>query len=345
VPVPGDLGAALERLLASPSVACKRWIWRQYDSTIRSNTLLGPGSDAAVVRIKGTRRALAMSLDGNGRYVYLDPRMGARLAVAEACRNVAASGARPIGATNCLNFGNPEKPAVMGQLARAIEGIGEACRAFEVPITGGNVSLYNETDGEAIYPTPTMGVVGLLEDASKRVPSGFQQEGDHVLLLGETHADLGGSEYLAVVHDRVCGPPPALDLAVERRLHEAVIAGAEAGLLRSAHDPSDGGLAVALAECAMTAEGPTRGGRFSLPGELRPDVLLFSESPSRMLVSTPDPDAVERLAAQHGVPCQRLGVVGGDTLALEAGGKTLLERPLAALHQAWMRLERELGSP
>jgi phosphoribosylformylglycinamidine synthase len=345
VPIPDDLGGVLERLLAAPTIACKRWIWRQYDSTIRSNTLLGPGSDAAVVRIKGTRRALAMSLDGNGRHVYLDPLMGARLAVAEACRNVVAAGARPIGATNCLNFGNPEKPRIMGQLVRAIQGIGEACRAFGVPITGGNVSLYNETDGEAIYPTPTMGVVGLLEEASKLVPSGFRDDGDHVLLLGETHADIGGSEYLAVVHGKVCGPPPALDLDVERRLHEAVLACADARLLRSAHDPSDGGLAVALAECAMTADGPTRGGRFAIAGEDRTDVLLFSESPSRMVVSTRDPGAVERIAAEHGVACQRLGIVGGDRLSILVGGKTVVERGLDELHESWMRLERELGSP
>ena len=198
---------------------------------MRTNTLAGPGSDAAVVRVKGTRKALAMAVDGNGRYCWLDPFEGARLAVAEACRNVAASGAVPIGATNCLNFGNPERPEVMGQLVRAIAGIGDACRALGVPITGGNVSLYNETDGKAIYPTPVIGVVGLLEDASRALTPWFREEGDAVYLLGTTGEDLGGSELLKVVHGRVAGRPPRLDLEAEKRLHAFM---AEAAARRAA---------------------------------------------------------------------------------------------------------------
>jgi phosphoribosylformylglycinamidine synthase len=341
-PTEAALADALLRVLASPSVASKRWIYRQYDSTVRTNTLVGPGSDAAVVRVKGTRKALAMATDGNGRYCWLDPFEGARLAVAEACRNVVAAGATPIGATNCLNFGNPEKPEIMGQLVRAIAGIGEACRFLEVPITGGNVSLYNETDGKAIYPTPVMGVVGLLEDAAQALTSWFKEEGDAVFLLGETAEDLGGSEFLKVVHGRVAGRPPRLDLAAEKRLYAVVLEAAGAGWLRSAHDCSDGGLAVALAECALRGEEPGLGGRFDLPGRLRPDVLLFSESPSRMIVTTREETGLRMAAQRHGVPCHRLGTVEGRQLTLVSDRRVLASLPVDRLHEAWMSLEAVL---
>jgi phosphoribosylformylglycinamidine synthase len=342
--VPADLGAALRAVLSSPGVANKRWIYRQYDSTVRTNTVAGPGGDAAVVRIKGTRRALAMAVDGHGRFGWLDPYEGARLTVAEACRNVAASGAVPIGATNCLNFGNPEKPEVMGQLVRAIQGMGEACRALGAPITGGNVSLYNETDGQAIYPTPTVAVVGLLEDASVALAPWFAQEGDAVYQLGTTGDDLGGSEYLKVVHGRVAGRPPRLDLAAEKALHELMAAAAAARLLGSAHDPSDGGLAVALAECGLRAEGIGLGARIELPPGLPAHVALFSESPSRMIVTTRDEGALRALAASRGVPATRLGTVGGDRLTITRDGTAILDEPLVALHQAWTSLERDLSS-
>jgi phosphoribosylformylglycinamidine synthase len=288
-----------------------------------------------------------MSTDGNGRYCWLDPFEGAKLAVAEACRNVAASGAVPIGATNCLNFGNPEKPEVMGQLVKAIQGIGEACRALGAPITGGNVSLYNETDGKAIDPTPVIGVVGLLEDAEKVLRKHFQAEGDAVYLLGVTGEDLGGSELLKVVHGRVAGRPPRLDLDVEKRLHGLMADAAAEGVLRSAHDPSDGGLAVALAECCFRGEEPGIGARLDLPGGLRDDVLLFSESPSRMVVTTRDEGRLADFSRRHGVACARLGTTGGDRLALTTGGRTLLDLPVARLHDAWMSLEMllALGAP
>ena len=342
LPPPPDLGAALLAVLASPSVASKRWVYRQYDSSVRTNTLAGPGSDAALVRVKGTRRALAMSLDCSGRYCWLDPFEGARLAVAEACRNVAAAGATPIGATNCLNFGNPEKPEVMGQLVRAIQGMADACRGLGVPITGGNVSLYNETDGRAIYPTPVVGVVGLIEDAAHAVGRAFRDEGDAVCLLGATHEDLGGSELLKVVHGRVAGHPPRLDLAAERRLHALMAEAASAGILRSAHDASEGGLAVALSECGFREDEPHAGGRFDLAPGLRPDVLLFSESPSRIVVSTRDEARLQELARRHGVPCARLGAVGGARLSLLCDGRMLLDLPVARLHEAWLSLERAL---
>jgi phosphoribosylformylglycinamidine synthase len=345
LPPPSDLGEALLRVLASPSIANKRWIYRQYDSTVRTNTLVGPGSDAAVVRVKGTRKALAMATDGNGRYCWLDPFEGARLAVAEAARNVASAGAVPIGATNCLNFGNPEKPEVMGQLVKAIQGIGDACRALDIPITGGNVSLYNETDGRPIFPTPVIGVVGLLEDADTALRRWFVAEGDFVYLLGTTGEDLGGSELLKVVHGKVAGRPPRLDVEAEKRLHALLAEGASRGILRSAHDASEGGLAVALAECSFreTEAGP--GGRFELPGALRPDVLLFSETPSRAVVTTRDELRLPELARRHGVPWARIGIVGGDRLTLASSGKTLLDLPVARLHEAWMSLEAALSAP
>jgi phosphoribosylformylglycinamidine synthase len=341
---PSDLGQALLRLLATPSIANKRWVYRQYDSTVRTNTLVGPGSDAAVVRVKGTRKALAIKTDGNGRYCWLDPFAGARLAVAEAARNVACSGALPIGATNCLNFGNPEKPEVMGQLVKAIQGMGEACRALDIPITGGNVSLYNETDGRAIYPTPVMGVVGLLEDADTVLRRWFAEEGDLVYLLGTTGEDLGGSELLKVVHGKIAGRPPRLDLDAEKRLQALLVEGAARGILRSAHDASEGGLAVALAECAFRGEETGLGGRFDLPGGLRPDVLLFSETPSRAVVTTRDELRIAELARRHGVPWARLGVVGGGRLTLTSGGAPLVDLPVASLHGAWMSLEAVLSA-
>jgi phosphoribosylformylglycinamidine synthase subunit PurL len=346
LPAPTDLGGALRRLLASPNVANKRWVYRQYDSTVRTNTAIGPGSDAAVVRVKGTRKGLALSVDCNGRYCWLDPFEGARLAVAEACRNVAAAGAVPIGATNCLNFGNPEKPEVMGQLVRAIRGMGEACEALGAPITGGNVSLYNETDGKAIFPTPVIAVVGLLEDAERALRRSFAAAGDAAYLLGTTGADLGGSELLKVVHGKIAGRPPRLDLRQERALHELMAAAAAAGLLRSAHDLSDGGLAVALAECCFggfAGEEPGLGGRFELPGGLPSHLALFSESPSRMIVTTRHEARLRDLAAHHGVPLARLGEVGGDRLVLAAEGKTVVDLSVGEMHEAWMSLEGVLA--
>ncbi len=340
LPVPADLGAALLRVLAAPTVASKRWVHRQYDSTVRTNTMLGPGADAGVIRVKGTNKALAMATDCNGRFCWLDPFLGAKLAVAEACRNVAAAGAVPIGVTNCLNFGNPEKPEIMGQLVMAIRGMGEACRALGVPITGGNVSLYNETDGRAIYPTPTIGVVGLIEDASRVVGAWFREAGDAVYLLGATGDDLGGSEYLKTIHGRVAGRPPRLDLAAEKRLLELMAEAAASGLLRSAHDPSDGGLGVALAECTLAGEEGGLGARLELPEGLRPELALFSESPSRMVASTADGPAFEQLASRHHVPCVRLGAVGGERLVVQQGQARVVDLPIRDLREAWTSLDR-----
>ncbi|MDP2052096.1 MAG: AIR synthase related protein, partial [Acidobacteriota bacterium] len=247
--------AAFDRLLAVPTIASKRWAYGQYDHSVGTNTIAQPGMSAAVVRVKGTTTGLAVSVDGNGRFCYLDPHRGAMLAVAEAARNVACAGGEPIGGTNNLNFGNPERPEIMWQLGEAVRGIGEACRALGIPITGGNVSLYNETEGRAIYPTPVLGVVGLLEDAAKTTTRAFKREGAAVVLLGDNLGELGGSEYLATMHGTVAGMPPALDLAREAALQKLIVTLIRGGLVDSAHDCSEGGVAVTLAECTFNSGG------------------------------------------------------------------------------------------
>ena len=338
----GDQHAALLALLGSPTIASKKWIYRQYDHMVRTNTINLPGLGAGVVRIKGTDRALAMSVDGNGRYCYLDPYRGAMLAVAEAARNVACSGARPLAATNCLNFGNPERPGIMWQFARAVEGIGAACRALDVPITGGNVSLYNETDGKAIYPTPTIGVVGLLEHADHVVSRRFQESGDAILLLGEGHGEFGGSEYLKVMHDLVRGVPPALDLDAERALQALLVTLAGERLVRSAHDCSDGGLAVTIAECAFETIGI--GAEVSLEGvQVARDVAvnvaaaLFGESASRVVVSVVPEHvtAVLRHAAAANVPARVVGQTGGSRLRIAVAGDIVIDQSVDEAERVW----------
>jgi len=277
------------------------------------------------------------------------------LAVAEACRNVVATGALPIGLTNCLNFGNPEKPEVMGQIVKALEGIGEASRALDAPVTGGNVSLYNETDGVAIYPTPVIGAVGLFEEVTHALSRAFARAGDTVLLLGDSDLSLGGSEYMRTVHGTVAGALPQLDLKAEKALYDVVLDLVSARKLASAHDVADGGLAVALAESCFNFESASLGGDFELgdPGSgddfdetepARTDALLFSEGPSRMIVSTPDPEAVETRAAKAGVPCRRIGVVGGSHLTLRSGGVQLTRHSVSELLSAWTSLERSLSA-
>jgi phosphoribosylformylglycinamidine synthase II len=339
---------ALLALLGSPTVASKRWVYRQYDHMVRTNTIVPAGMGAGVVRVKGTTRALAMSVDGNGRYCYLDPRRGAMLAVAEAARNVACAGATPIGATNCLNFGNPERPEIMWQLVEAIEGIAEACRALDVPITGGNVSLYNETNGEAIYPTPILGVVGVMDDASKVVARAFRGEGDEIVLLGEGFGELGGSEYLKALHKTVKGQPPMLDLDRERRLIGLLGRAAGAGILRSAHDCSDGGLAVTLAECAFDtggigfdvnapslanglAQGVDPASRIGLVA------ALFGESASRAVVSVRRADRATllQMAADAGVPAHLIGNTGGSRLMIRCRGNVVIDTAVADAERMW----------
>ena len=331
---------ALESLLSSPGIASKRWAYRQYDHTVRTNTVLPPGLGPGVVRIKGTTRALAISVDGNGRYCYLDPYRGAMLAVAEAARNVACCGAMPIGATNCLNFGNPERAETMWQFARAVEGIGVACRALEIPITGGNVSLYNETDGQAIYPTPVLGVVGLIDDSSRVVGRAFRASGDAIVLLGPDRATLGGSEYLKTVMGRVCGLPPEVDLALERALQALLRAAVADRLILSAHDVSDGGVAVTLAECTFDSGGigaivdvpPVEA-----PARVREAVTLFGESAGRVVVSAPE-EAVKELTSRAravSIPARVVGRTGGPDLCISIDSTRVIDVEVARLERLW----------
>ncbi len=310
---PADLAGALLRLLGAPGSASRRWIWEQYDHMIGLGTVHGPGGDAAVVRLPDTDLGVALSLDGPGRLCYLDPYEGARLAVAEAARNVACTGARPWAVTNCLNFGNPATPAVMWQFAEVVRGIRDACEALELPVTGGNVSFYNETGTRAVYPTPVIGMLGVLERASSSVGPEWPRDGEALVLLGRTDPSaLGGSEYAAVIHDRVSGRPPALDVAAERALHDLLVEAVAVGLVSSAHDPSRGGLAVAVAESAIASG---LGCRVDAEGA-GDHAWLFSESPSRALV-TCAPAAVEvvlALAAERGLPAACVGTTGGGDL-------------------------------
>ena len=328
-------------LLGSPTVASKRWIFQQYDYMVRTNTIALAGAGAAVVRVKGTARALAMSVDGNGRFVLLDPRQGARLALAEAARNVACAGGLPLGATNCLNFGNPERPEIMWQFAEAVAGLGEACRALEIPITGGNVSLYNETDSKAVLPTPVIGVVGIIERASHMRLRAFPEPGLDIVLFGENLGELGGSEFLKTMHGLVRGVPPALDLVREKALQRLLVDLAGADLIRSAHDCAEGGLAVTLAECCFENGGI--GADIDVPqatsdGGVTPLIeTLFGESASRVIVSAAPGQTAEVLAraAAAGVPAARIGVTGGSMIRIRVEGRGAVECALAVAEATW----------
>jgi phosphoribosylformylglycinamidine synthase subunit PurL len=344
LPPPADYGTALLALLGSPTIASKEWVYRQYDQQVGLNTLVLPGSDAAVLRIKGTTRALAVATDGNGRQASLDPRAGGALALCEAARNVSCAGARPLAVTDCLNFGSPERPEILWQFSEAVAGIAEACRALELPVVGGNVSFYNETSGQAILPTPVVGVVGLFEDAEVRTTQWFKAEGHRIALLGPATVSLGGSEYLWRLSGRVAGRLAPLDLELERRVQAACRAGIEAGLVISAHDCAEGGLGVALAEAALTGPQPI-GADVSLAGSERADLTLFGEGPSRIVVTVaPGRERpFEVLMAESAVPWTWIGTVGGGRLSVRVGADPLVSLPLARLQDAWRNgLERSL---
>jgi phosphoribosylformylglycinamidine synthase len=299
-----------------------------------------------VVRVKETGTSVAMALDGNGRYSYLAPREGARLMVAECCRNLSVVGAEPVAATNCLNFGNPERPAIMAQLVEAIEGMAEACSFFGTPITGGNVSLYNETLGEAVFPSPVLGIVGLMKTAAP-VTVDFKSPGRTVILLGGVGncdaARFGGTQYAKVVVKSLWGLPPALDMEYEKRVQATAREIARAGLAESAHDVSDGGLAVALAECSFGPAGV--GAEVDLDSALRPEFLLFHEGPSRVLISTADPAAVLAIAAAHGIEAARIGVTLEGEIRIRQAGATLVAGKVGALKDAWSgALEKALNA-
>jgi phosphoribosylformylglycinamidine synthase subunit PurL len=321
-------------------VASKEWVYRQYDHMVRTNSVVVPGSDAAVVRLKHSQKALAMSVDCNGRYCYLDPRMGGRIAVAESARNCVCSGAKPLAITNCLNFGNPYKPEVYWTFAECVAGMGEACRSFDTPVTGGNVSFYNESPESAVYPTPSVGMIGLLEDVSKHLTQWFKNEGDVIVLLGETLDEIGGSEYLKVIHGQVKGMCPALDLEKEKALYACVLAAVDARLLASAHDCSEGGVAAALAECCITDRTHPVGAMIKLDTKLRIDRFLFSESQSRIVVSLEKKNiaALKALAEKNNVPFAEIGQVGGKSLAINK----VIKIDLAKLDDAFFNSIRKL---
>jgi phosphoribosylformylglycinamidine (FGAM) synthase-like enzyme len=336
---PQNYNEALMRLLASPNLASKEWVYRQYDHMVRTNTAVLPGADAAVVRIKETRRALAIALDGNGRYCAANPREGARLMVAEAARNVVCVGARPIAITNCLNFASPERPEVMWSFSEVVDGIAEACRAFDTPVVSGNVSFYNETEGHGILPTPVIGMLGLIEDVKRVIQPGFKNAGDFIALLGATRDDLSISEYAAVcgaqgAHVRV----PALDLEAERAVQTACLRAAEAGLWRSAHDCSDGGLAVALAECCFSSlNREAFGADIDITGDHDVVTRLFSETPSRIIVSFDESALgdIEEIVAAASCPMTLLGHVGSDRLRIESDGEEVIQVDVTELERAW----------
>ncbi|HET9983582.1 MAG TPA: phosphoribosylformylglycinamidine synthase subunit PurL [Longimicrobiales bacterium] len=336
---PAHPGRVLLRLLASPNIASKYWIYRQYDSTVRTNTVLGPGGDAGVLRIRGTAKGIAATVDCNGRYVFLNPRRGGMIAVAEAARNLACVGARPRAVTDNLNFGNPLKPEVYHQLKESVAGIAEACRHFDTPVVSGNVSLYNESPKGAIYPTPVIGMVGVLDDVDARLGMRFRAAGDAIVLLGRNTAELGGSEYLKVVHGEVAGDAPAVELAAEKRLQDALIELAGSHLAASAHDCAEGGLAVCLAECAIRDPDHPFGVDVELDDEIHGAALLFGEAQGRVVVSCAPQhlDRVLAVADRNGVPARRIGTVGEQDGRFVVRTRTApaIDVPAADLAEVW----------
>ncbi|HXY70188.1 MAG TPA: AIR synthase related protein, partial [Gemmatimonadales bacterium] len=320
-----------------PTIASKRWVFEQYDTSVQTGTVLGPGGDAAVLRVRGTSLGIGVTCGASGRYVWLDPYEGGKAAVAEAARNLAVTGARPLGITDCLNFGNPEKPEVFHQFREACRGIADACRALDTPVTGGNVSFYNESPAGAVLPTPVVGMVGVLADAAARVPAPFQRAGDAILLLGRPRGELGASQYLSLLTDEVFGMPPRVDLAAERALVDCLVACAREGLLASAHDVSEGGLAVALAESAGLA---LLGAdvRLEPPAGASPAATLFGEDQG-VVVASARPErvgAVAEVARRHGVPCRVVGAVGAPDGEIRIRvGDVQVARPVAGLRRIY----------
>ncbi len=330
--VPDDFNRVLLTLLSSPTLASKRWIYEQYDHMVRTNTIVMPGSDAAVVRIKGTNKAVAMTTNCNSKYCYLDPYTGAAIAVAESARNLACSGAKPLAITDCLNFGSPENPGVMWQFEQAINGMSEACLKLNTPVVSGNVSFYNETEGTAIYPTPTVGMVGLIEDTDKHLTQWFKDEGDVIVLIGETKEEFGGSEYLKQIHGKVAGAPPALDLDEELKLIGVLLKSSERGIIKSAHDISEGGFAVAVSECCFTPKGPI-GVEIDVPQSIRKDAVLFSETQGRVVVSLENQNLskLQEITEDNNLEMTILGRVSGTRLLIG----DLIDIPIARAYEAW----------
>ena len=316
IKLPEDFNQVLIELLSSPNIASKKWVFEQYDTMVRTNTTVGPGSDAAVLRLRKTKKAIALTSDCNPRFCYLNPRMGGRIAVAEAARNLVCSGAQPVAITNCLNFGNPYKPEVYWTFYECVMGMGDACRKFETPVTGGNVSFYNEDPERKVYPTPVIGMLGIIEDLKHITTQWFKDEGDLILLLGENRENLDGSEYLKVIHGKISGSPE-IDLDFEKRVQETCLEGIRKGLIKSAHDCSEGGLSVTLAECCVTSPQRT-GASVEIRDEIRPDCLLFGEAQSRILatIKKKDLNLLKEIAAEKSVKLKVIGEVGGKRLKI-----------------------------
>jgi phosphoribosylformylglycinamidine synthase subunit PurL len=319
LPLPRDYNDVLMKLVTSHNIASKRWVFEQYDSMVRTNTVAGPGPDAAVIRIRHTSKALALATDCNARYCYLNPRIGAQIAVAESARNCVCSGARPTAITNCLNFGNPYKPEMYYMFSEAVAGMGEACRILETPVTGGNVSFYNEDPERAVYPTPTIGMLGIIDDIAHITGSNFKSVGDVIALVGTTKNELGGSEYVKEIHGLVTGNAPSIDLDFEKRLQRFILEAIKNDLVKSAHDISEGGLAVALAECCFGDREHLIGAKVSFQLDLRADALYFGESQSRVILSIAPASkgSLTQLAASMNVPLSFIGEVAGDRLQIK----------------------------
>lgn len=314
---PRNAEETLLQLLATPTISSKRWIYEQYDHMVQVNTVVRPGSSAAVLRIKGTGKHVALTCDGNGLFVYLDPRNGGAMTVSESARNLVCSGAKPLAITNCLNFGNPTKPDIYYQFEQAVLGIGDACRMLDTPVTGGNVSFYNENRGQAVFPTPVIGMVGLIEDESHITTIDFKEEGNAIILLGAPASTLGGSQYYYALENRIMGPCPPLYLEMEKKVQDFVLTMIREGYVKSAQDISEGGLAVALAEsCVKSKNVP--GAEIALPGTFQPEIELFSEEPSRIILTcrTEDVQNILQNADEAGVPARTIGRTGGESLVI-----------------------------
>lgn len=361
IKVPKNLNNVLIKLLSSPNIANKRWVYEQYDHMVQTNTIVLPGAaDASVLRLKDTGKAISLTTDGNGRYCYLDPYTGGMIALCEAARNVVCTGAEPIAMTNCLNFGNPEKPDIMWQFVKAVEGIADACKALGIPVISGNVSFYNENNGIAVHPTPVIGMLGLIDKVktqnvkgkSKKVKGkskeeilystmDFKHKGDLIVLIGDSKDEIGGSEYLKVIHGLEKGLPPRLDIDLEKNVQKACLEAIRSGIVRSAHDASEGGLAVALAESSMFGD---IGASVTLDQAIRADSLIFGETQSRIIVTVAPKDLPElkRIAGRHSVPISAIGKVGGKRVIIKGSRKNLIDVPVSALKKAYFRTIEEM---
>jgi phosphoribosylformylglycinamidine synthase len=343
---PKDYNVALLKILTSPTIANKHWVYEQYDHMVQTNTVVLPGiGDSAVLRLKDSNKAVAVTTDCNGRYCYLDPYLGAQIAVAEASRNLVCVGAQPAAITNCLNFGNPQKPDRFWQFKNCVQGIADTCRFFRLSVVSGNVSFYNENPHGAIYPTPTIGMLGVIDDVSRVTAQAFKREGELIILLGRCLEELGGSEYLKVIHKRICGRPPGLNLDLEARLQKVVLEMIKKDLISSAHDCSEGGLAVALAECCVSQKEAILGADIdNLPSKIRPDALLFGESQSRIIVSAPAESLsqIRQIAKKYEIP---LRLIGRTTKKTNLRILSYIDLSLEKIHNIWYNSLEMLSIP